>query len=281
MSTRPQAPVKTWHTTAYPAIDPARPELSCAGKVIVITGGGAGIGLGIAQAFARASAAEILIVGRRQSVLESAKSGIEQAHPDCKVHIAAADIADEAQVAAAFAAVTRIDVLVNNAAYRSGLHTFNDAPLDDWWRGFEVNVKGSAIVAKEFLKLATKNAALINVTSGAAHVPPSPLLSSYQASKSAAVMLFQHIQFDNPELQVISVHPGVVETDMSISTNRTPEDDISLPSSYMVWAASPEAKFLKGKLVWAHWDVEELQARKSEIEGTTMLTLSLQGWPFK
>lgn len=48
----------------------------------------------------------------------------------------------------------------------------------------------------------------------------------------------------------------------------------------MVWLASPEARFLKGKFVWANWDVEELAKRKDEIENGTLLNFGLVGWPF-
>lgn len=41
---------------------------------------------------------------------------------------------------------------------------------------------------------------------------------------------------------------------------------VSLPADFLVWAASPEAEFLKGKLVWSNWDVEELRARAKELE---------------
>lgn len=44
---------KTIHKTTYPTIDPARPELSQAGRTVVITGGSAGIGFAIAQGFAQ------------------------------------------------------------------------------------------------------------------------------------------------------------------------------------------------------------------------------------
>jgi hypothetical protein len=42
---------------------------------------------------------------------------------------------------------------------------------------------------------------------------------------------------------------------------------------------SPEAKFLRGKLVWANWDVDELKGMKKEIEETDKFTLGLLGWP--
>ena len=55
----------------------------------------------------------------------------------------------------------------------------------------------------------------------------------------------------------------------------------SLPASFIVWACSPEAHFLKGKFVWANWDVGELKARELEIRETDVLTLGLDGWPFQ
>jgi len=49
----------------------------------------------------------------------------------------------------------------------------------------------------------------------------------------------------------------------------------------MVWLASHEALFLKGKFLWANWDVKELKARSEEIEAKGLLSLGLVGWPFE
>jgi hypothetical protein len=54
---------------------------------------------------------------------------------------------------------------------------------------------------------------------------------------------------------------------------------VSLPATFAVWAASKEAKFLNGKFVWAHWDVDELKSKAKEIESTDKFTLGLIGWP--
>jgi hypothetical protein len=50
-----------------------------------------------------------------------------------------------------------------------------------------------------------------------------------------------------------------------------------LPSQLLVWLASPEASFLKGKFVWANWDVDELKARADEIKNSLLLRVSLNG----
>jgi hypothetical protein len=46
-----------------------------------------------------------------------------------------------------------------------------------------------------------------------------------------------------------------------------------------VWLASIEADFLKGRLSWANWDVDELVERKDVIVENDMLTICLRGWP--
>jgi len=35
---------------------------------------------------------------------------------------------------------------------------------------------------------------------------------------------------------------------------------VDLTGQYAVWAASPEARFLHGRFVWAEWDVDELRS---------------------
>lgn len=57
-------------------------------------------------------------------------------------------------------------------------------------------------------------------------------------------------------------------------------DLVSLPASFGVWLASPEAKFLKSKFLWSNWDVDELKARSKEIEAGQQFNIGLVGWPF-
>lgn len=51
----------------------------------------------------------------------------------------------------------------------------------------------------------------------------------------------------------------------------------SLSGNFAVWLASPEAAFLRGKMVWANWDVDELMSRAREIQESSLLSLNLQG----
>ena len=54
---------------------------------------------------------------------------------------------------------------------------------------------------------------------------------------------------------------------------------VNLPASFVVWIASSEAEFLKGKFVWSNWDVDELKAKMEHFANSNDLTLGLIGWP--
>ena len=46
-----------------------------------------------------------------------------------------------------------------------------------------------------------------------------------------------------------------------------------------MWLASPAAAWTGGRLLWAHWDVDELIAMKDDIALKNELVISLSGWP--
>lgn len=48
----------------------------------------------------------------------------------------------------------------------------------------------------------------------------------------------------------------------------------------MLWLACAQVDFLRGKLVWANWDVEELKAAGSKIQESSQMTITVGGWPF-
>lgn len=214
-------PTSIWHSDTYAAISPTRPELSLAGKVAVITGGGNGIGGAIARSIAAAGCTKIVLLGRREDVLWANKARMLSVHGrSIDIVTISADISNDSQVTKAFkqAAIHfgPLDILVNNAAYYSGLTTVDDSTVDSWYVSFDVNVRGTFLVTKAFLANSTPNATILNISSGAAHIsPPFPGYSAYTASKVAALRFFETLQLEKPELHVINVHPGTVETDMS------------------------------------------------------------------
>jgi NAD(P)-dependent dehydrogenase (short-subunit alcohol dehydrogenase family) len=221
---------KTFHRDAYPEISPTRPELSAAGKVVVITGAGGGIGRATCRAFATAQAKHIAMLDLSGENLQTAKAEIQQ-DPECQVselHFFTVDITDQVAVKETFSSIVstlgNVDVLVNNAGYQPTTTRYRDADLDEWWKGFEVNVKGSYIVTQEFVRRAalaiseTPTPTLINVSSVLAHwgIREGYLhgQTSYSGAKIAMTRAMEVLQEEEPWLRIFNIHPGLVPTAM-------------------------------------------------------------------
>lgn len=52
-----------------------------------------------------------------------------------------------------------------------------------------------------------------------------------------------------------------------------------LPGAFSVWLASGQSGFLRGRLIWSNWNVEELKDMAAEIIENDLLTIVLKGWP--
>lgn len=292
---------KTVHRTSYPSIDPARPELTQAGRTVLITGGGTGIGLSTAKSFAKAGAKRVIIVGRRANVLADAAKAIEQvareAGKDTEVVHQTLDVTDKAGNAALWAVLKdqgiAVDVLVLNAAKFSPLKTLLDLGSDEIWSMYEANAHAPLMLSEAFAKQGGDGQkVLINVATQAIHMfdeSHSVLASrvaAYGMSKNAGALLVQQIaeQADPEKLQVVSFHPGVVYAggweEAGVPESILPFDDASLAGSEAVWLASPEARFLHGRFVWASWDVDELKSgeiRKTIEEDFDFLKIGVHG----
>jgi NAD(P)-dependent dehydrogenase (short-subunit alcohol dehydrogenase family) len=209
---------KTWHNASYDAISPTKPELSVAGKVVFVSGGGYGIGRAIVRAFADAGAKDIAIIGRNESPLRTVKSDIEES-TKTKIHVFVGDVADEVAVNGVFKSIRQtigpIDILVANAGFLPEPKLVAESSIDDWWRGFEVNFKGGIILAKAFLHAAATDGVFINVSASLAHAGTFPTLSAYGASKLAFVRALDFVQEENPHIRVVSSRPGCIDTDMN------------------------------------------------------------------
>lgn len=222
----------TYHNHSYPAIAPTRPELSAAGKTVFISGGGRGLGTSIVQAFATAGATHIIILGRNAETLQDVRAGTEAAHPSTKVTVVAGDVTQEQDVARAFAEARKVsphggvDIAVANAGYLPAVELVppteqsGDAGFTaDWWRAWEVNVKGVFLQARSFLASAKPDAVFINVSAAAAHMnPPLPAFSPYAGSKIGSARVVETLQLENPGFRFYNVQPGVIQTDMLVKS---------------------------------------------------------------
>jgi NADP-dependent 3-hydroxy acid dehydrogenase YdfG len=208
------------HTEPYPSISPNRPELSTRGKTVVITGAGTGVGAASAFAYAQSGCFALILIGRTETTLLSTKESVEKAYPGTKVYVCVVDLTDAPAIYGALKSIStatnsKFDILVANASYLPDLTPVLESSADDWWKGFEINVKGQYNLIRAFIAVAVKDAILINVSSAVAHLPFAPKHGAYHASKIAAIKLFDYIRMENPDLVVMHFHPGVIETEMA------------------------------------------------------------------
>ena len=110
------SPTKRYHTEAYPGINPTSPKLSTKGKNVVITRGGSDIGPEITLAFAKSSASNIALLGRKEKTLLSTKKRIEDGYPDTEVATYVADLVDKPSLEKALSSIARVIGPTNQCA---------------------------------------------------------------------------------------------------------------------------------------------------------------------
>ncbi len=189
-----------------------------AGKVAVVTGGGAGVGFGVARAFARRGA-DVAIAGRTKPTLARAAALIEEATGSAVLAVEAdVGVAADCEriVAATVERFGGLDILVNNAAYFA-LVPLIEADAAAAARFLSVNVVGPLHCARAFGKWAIergRGGQIVNVSSIAGS-RPVPGCGLYSASKAALDSLTRSMALEwGPEgLRVNAVAPGHVATE--------------------------------------------------------------------
>ena len=180
------------------------------GKRVVVAGGSRGIGRSIALAFA-AGGADVSICARSTPALEAARS--EMAAFGGIVHAAICDLASESAIAGyipeAAAALSGIDVLVNNA---TGYGLGEDEA--SWEASLSVDLLAVVRASREALPFIAKgrDGTIINIASGAG-LNPSVRTPAYGAAK-AAVIHYTRTQAATLAMQGIRVNcvaPGSIE----------------------------------------------------------------------
>lgn len=189
-----------------------------AGKVVLVTGGGAGIGRATALAFARAGArlaiADIADDAGREVVEAIAALGGEAI-------FLRTDVADAAQVEAMVARTLdhyqRLDCAFNNAGIEEEHVRLADCDESTFDRIMAINVKGVWLSLKYELAAMLRGGggAIVN-TASVAGLVAAPKMSAYSASKHAVLGLTRTaaIEYARKGVRINAVCPGVIRTPM-------------------------------------------------------------------
>lgn len=201
-------------------VDPAPVPLPLAGRAGLVTGGGTGIGRACAEALV-ADGASVTLVGRRADVLEAAAAELAAGAPaGAEVRWAAADVADEDQVAAAVATAAEghgLDLAVLSAGTGT-VGPLTALPLEEWKRVVDTNLTGSFLALKHAAAAmsATGRGGAIVAISSIAGERTHRWMAPYCASKAGLDALVQVAadELGRQGIRVCSVRPGVVSTEL-------------------------------------------------------------------
>lgn len=185
-----------------------------ANKVAIISGGGSGIGRAIALALAR-EGAQVAVCGRDRKKLDAVAA---EMGPACLPVVSDVSIAKQVELAVRITAqhFGRITTLVNNAGVLLA-GTAESLTDDDWEHTFNVNVRGTWLLARAALPHLRQSSggSIINIGSVLSLVGARNRVA-YAASKAAVLGLTRAMALDHAaeNIRVNCICPGMVETEM-------------------------------------------------------------------
>ncbi len=185
------------------------------GNTILITGGGSGIGLALAKRFLAAES-EVILCGRRQQTLETAKRECPKFHTFvCDVSQASERVRLAQRLTSDF---PRLNVIINNAGVQNRPPSvLQSQEWSDTEREIATNLSAPIHLAMLFAPHLAKQkaAAIINVTSGLSFSPLAfmPVYCATKAALHSFTLSLRH-QLVNTSVSVIEVVPPAVQTDL-------------------------------------------------------------------
>jgi len=185
-------------------------------KVAIITGGSEGIGKAAALGMAK-EGAKVIIVARRQEVLDQAATEIRTATEGVVLPLAA-DVSDKGSatrvVQAALDNYGRVDILVNNAG-TSMAKEFEEVSDEDWDYDFELKVWGAVRLIRASIPEMRKvgGGRIINVTNLGGRTP-GPASMPTSISRAAGIGITKGLSKDlaKDNILVSTVCIGLVKS---------------------------------------------------------------------
>ncbi len=225
-------------------------------KIALVTGASSGIGKACATALLK-DGWTVAFIGRRAELLEQAIAAAGDA--GSRGIALPCDVADETQVAAAFAQVKqrfgRLDLLFNNAGISLPVTLPGDFDPKVWRQAVDVNLNGAFFCLSQAFKLmqtqSPQGGRIINNGSISAHAP-RPGSIAYTATKHAISGLTRTASLDGRpfDIAVGQIDIGNVASDMTARmVNGVPQADGSIkPEDRMDMSAVVETFMTMARL---------------------------------
>jgi len=196
-------------------------------QIVLITGGSSGIGLALAKKFIE-NDNTVIITGRNLQKLEA----VQRDFP--KIQIFQSDVTDDAEVKKLAddiqAKFGGIDILINNAGIMNLVDAGNENnDLQKQMQEIEINYNSPIRVLHYFLPQLkeSKNAVLVNVSSGLAYMPFAQA-PTYSGTKSALHFWTLGIrpQLKPHNIKVVELLPPVVDTPLAHGADIAEDDNL-------------------------------------------------------
>ncbi|KAL1875700.1 hypothetical protein VTK73DRAFT_9955 [Phialemonium thermophilum] len=181
-------------------------------KVIIVTGASRGIGLAVTNYLLNASH-KVVLVSRSQKDLEAIKARFPS-----QVEFLAADLTnfDTAPKVTELAlkAFGQLDGLVVNHGVLTPMQRVAESTIEAWKNIYDANLFSALALVKAAIPHLRASKGRVVFTSSGAALHAYASWGAYGSSKAALNSLAQHIAVEEPEIAVVSVGPGRVDTDM-------------------------------------------------------------------
>ena len=236
-------------------------------KQVVVTGGASGIGAGICELLA-ARSCSIVIADRaadpaRQLAAKLRSEGFQ-------AEAVALDVSDPIEIVKFFGARTAHPALPNALVNCAGVNvraSVLDFQVDDWQRVLDVNLRGTALMGREFAKnliQAGSPGTVVNIASMLAHYS-APNLAAYASSKGGVAMLTRSeaVEWAPFGIRVNAVSPGYIQTSLTTKIfsvtryretllRRTPMRRLGDPEDVarvVAFLISEDSRFVTGQII--------------------------------
>jgi glucose 1-dehydrogenase len=245
------------------------------GQTALVTGASSGIGRAIAVSLGRAGANVVVNYSSKADEAEVVADEIRGSGQ--RALTVKADVADESQVQAMFAAAVRefgtVDILVSNAGIEKNA-PFHEMTTAQWDRVLNVNLRGAFLCAREavreFLRRGVRPevsvaAGKIIFISSVHEVIPWAGHVNYAASKGGMMLLMKSLAQEVAEqrIRVNSIAPGAIRTPINAAAWETPQAHTEL-MKLVPYKRIGEAEEIGRAAVWLASDFTDY------IVGTTL-----------
>lgn len=257
----------------------------------LITGSSQGLGKVIAEHFL-AEGANVALCARSEKDLSATRDELKKKFPAQKVIARTCDVSNENNVnelvAFALRELGSLQALVLNAGVYGPMGPTESVSLDEWRRAMDINLYGVLLPCRAVIPHFKKaGRGKIVILSGGGATNPLPNISSYAASKAAAIRLAETLaeELKPFHVDVNAIAPGALATRLVdevlaagpervgaafYEKNKQWKEKGAVPlelgAGLAVYLASAESDGITGKLISAQWDPwENLHEFKGDL----------------